>query len=186
MLVICDVDGVVADLHAEWYKRYDRDYGDNLSSNPDRITDWDLHKYVKCGTRIYQYLTQPDLYDCVLPVPGAAEGILAIRNIDCRVVFATSCLSGTTDAKFKWLLRYFFLTNPKSRKDYVSIEDKGVLRGDVLIDDGPHNVEAFEGQVIVFDAPWNRSLQVDDTRTFRATNWSEAVSHVARMVALRE
>jgi 5'(3')-deoxyribonucleotidase len=40
----------------------------------------------------------------------------------------------------------------------VLIYDKQLLRGDMLIDDKPENLVAFQGIRILFNQPWNQNL----------------------------
>src|SRR5690625_2202655 len=63
--ILCDVDGVVADLLTEWVRRYNAKYDDDLS--PEDITEWEMHRNVKpeCGTDIHNFLRMPNLYSMV-------------------------------------------------------------------------------------------------------------------------
>ena len=86
-IILVDVDGVTLCLDAEWFKRYNEDWGDNLK--PEHVTRWAVHEFVKpsCGKRIYDYLLMPDLYDNVPLIAGALDGIMTLRNAVHRVVF---------------------------------------------------------------------------------------------------
>lgn len=172
--ILCDVDEVVADLHTEWLRRYNAKYDDNLT--PADITDWDISKIVKpeCGRKVFNFLRMPNLYRHVQPVEGAKEGVAQLRAEGYRVVFVTSCVIGSMDQKVRWLLGHGFVRSPHSPRDLVITRDKALVRGDVLIDDGPHNVAAFPGHAILVDRPYNRSTRAG----FRAEGWTEIVKLV--------
>lgn len=157
MIIAVDVDGVVADLHTEWLRRYNRDYQDHLRT--EDISRWDMDTVVKaeCGKRIYDYLSQPDLYDHVAPIDGAWLGVQYLRGAGHRVVFATSCVQGMTDPKWRWLQRHSFLGEGRAQSgDLIVVHDKSLIRADMLIDDYPKNLEGFKGLRLLFDAPYNR------------------------------
>jgi 5'-nucleotidase len=169
MLIMVDVDGVVADLHSVWYKLYNEEYGDDLTH--ERVTDWEVHKFVKpeCGKHIYTYLDIPGLYDEVKPIDGALTGVQYIRNLGHRVVFATSGLSQAY-AKYLWLESKGFEPGNWG-SDFVSVHDKSLLKGNLLVDDAFHNVQAFSSRTsILFTYPHNANAA---WYGHRAKNWHE-------------
>lgn len=196
MIIACDGDGVVCNLHGEWYKRYNRDFADTMTI--DRVVSWDVHKYVKpeCGKRIYDYLREPDLYDHIEPIAGALEGIRAIRAMGHTVWFATACEYGMADQKARWFERHGF-SEPfqggrSLPRDFMPVQDKNALDAHLLIDDGAHNVRAWVEQkqrkAILLDYPHNRSL--DDevhsgfwTRCHRTRDWAGIVRYIEKLGA---
>lgn len=168
-LIGCDVDSVIADLHAVWLSRYNADYNDTLTV--DKLTDWDMTKFVKpeCGPKIEEYLHQPDLYDNVPEIEHALWGVSALYRRGHRVVFITSDPSAGASGKIQWLYRHGFVEN---QNDWIIMHDKSLLRCDVLIDDGPRNIISTPARAIVFDQPWNRHL----SNYSRAKNWHGVVS----------
>lgn len=171
MLVLCDVDSVIADLMPAWLGMYNKDFDDDLSI--DDITNWDMTKFVKpeCGKQIYKYLERSDLYDSVLMIDVAWEGVQYIRKLGHRVVFATSGVH--TVSKFEWLRQNDF--NPGTHaEDYVVIYDKTLLRGDLLIDDRDENILNFNrigGHTILFSQPWNTKFEWHK----RAYDWYDVI-----------
>ena len=137
MIIACDVDEVVADLRTEWLLRYNRDWNDNLTL--ERITTWDFHTLVNplCGKGIYEYLSAPDLYECVQPIPGAVEGVEALRAAGHRILFVTHNVWGMTDQKAEWLLRHGFI-HQRGRMlppELIVTGEKTLVGADLLIDD---------------------------------------------------
>lgn len=175
--VLCDVDEVVAALHTEWLRRYNRDWGDNLTR--EDIVDWSMHAFTDpdCGKGIYDYLWDTDLYDRIEPVDGAFEGVSALRELGHRVVFVTASNAETYAQKLRWLQRNGFLSQDElvAKRDYCPFGDKGMVRGDAAIDDKPQNLTDHPSSVlkILMDAPWNRDFS--HPQVHRARCWMEAV-----------
>lgn len=178
MIILCDVDDVVANLVEPWLARYNKDYDDSVT--PDHCVRWEIEEFVKpeCGKKIFSYLDST-IYEEVQPMPGALEGVRILRDLGHRVIFVTSCGAETASAKYHWLARHGFVGGTFAQKDLIFATDKSMIRGDVLIDDGLHNCDAFfkhGGDVIVFDRAHNR----EDRRFMRAHNWEE----IPRMIRI--
>lgn len=191
MIIAIDGDGIVCDLHTEWYRRYNRDFGDDLTI--DRVVSWDVHKFVKpeCGKRIYGYLHDPDLYDHVEPVKGALAGVAAIREMGHAVCFVTACTYGMVDQKARWFERHGFAKpNPDGKSlppEFVPLINKNLLDAHMLIDDGAHNIRAWvEGKqrrAIMLEYPHNRGLLDEVPSAFwmkcgRARDWPAIVRYI--------
>ena len=157
MTVFVDVDDVCANLVDRWIELYNEDYGDNL--NPENITNCSIGDFTvpECGDKIYEYLHLEHLYESIVPIDGALLGVNHIRNKGHRVVFATTSCPIQMMKKYEWLGKWGFFERGDPKKDYITIGDKGLLHGHVLIDDGPHNVKAFSGATVTFGRPWNKS-----------------------------
>lgn len=176
MIIICDVDGVVADLHTPWLQRYNEMSGDSLTV--DKIVTWHISDYVKpeYRSRMFDILREPDLYKDVKPIPGALEAIQYLRTLH-RVVFATSCVKGMADQKWEWLEANGALPRRYSHKDLVVTTDKALIQGDVIIDDSMEHCLAFNGGAVLFDQPWNRDTNLADHSTWchRAAGWQKTI-----------
>ena len=179
-VILCDVDAVVADLLTAWLWWYNRLYNDTLTTAD--ITGWDMHPFVKpeCGKKIYEILRFPKLYDGVMPIHGARYSIKALRREGYRVVFVTSCVAGTTDAKIEWLMQHKFLPRVRTPEDFIAAKDKSLVKGAILIDDAIHNVAAYPGHTILFDQPYNRSYN----HYVRAHHWGEVLTLVRALAPI--
>ena len=170
MIIAIDVDGVCADLNSEWLRRINDAQGTSFTS--DDVTEWDMSKLSVDGFDVYSILRDKDIYRHVAPIPGALEAVNAMRGAGHRVVFVTSCTLGQYDAKERWLVREGFLQDEYTHRDLVLASDKALVKADLLIDDGLHNVEAFPGKVILIDQPYNRKT---DIKYPRAANLVDAL-----------
>ena len=58
-----------------------------------------------------------------------------------------------------------------------------MIRGDVLIDDGLHNLIGGDYRKILFDSPHNRSFDAEGNGMIRVHNWDEAEQAIAAIEA---
>ena len=187
MIILIDVDDVVADLMPSWLEQYNNEYNDNLT--PDKITTWDISSLVvpDAKNRIYEIINNHRFYYSVQPVVGALEGILSLRKSGHRVIFVTSAMVGHAGDKLRWLQHNRFLDPGKiNDDDYIEVADKTLVKGDIIIDDRVKNVLGYVktgGCAILFSRPWNSELAADDECLFRAADWNEVVRTVEIIVA---
>jgi 5'(3')-deoxyribonucleotidase len=136
------MDGILADLSTRWIARYNADWDDTL--DPARVTSRALHHWVRpeCGTQVYRYLHDPDLFLSLDPYPGAVETVRSfIGDLGLDVMIVTSAPPGVHQAKAAWMKRHFpFVKQPEqiifaARKEWVE--------ADIFIDDGPENLARY-------------------------------------------
>ena len=178
MLIFVDVDDVCADLVTEWIRCYNADKDYNLKV--EDITSWDIWKHVDptVATGIYDYLLIPELYYNIVPIEGSLDGVRELRDMGHRVVFATTANTIQMKPKHEWLSGFGFFEGGDPRKDYITVGDKSLLFGDLLIDDGVHNIDGFNDSGIVFARPWNKECEHSDKYVY-AYNWDNVVRLVS-------
>lgn len=172
MLILCDVDGVLAYLDRHWLSTYRDLTGDMIY--PEDIDVWDFIPLLKYPEVVWEILDAPDFYEGVQPMRGAVRGIKTLRKMGHRVVFVTASTPNGARGKMLWLQRYGLLPEgitPRSFKDFISANDKSLVHGDAMIDDGVHNLKTFQGLRILFDAPYNQEY----IWCTRVKTWKEIV-----------
>lgn len=184
-----DVDGVLADLHKEWLRRYNRDFNDYL--DPNDITEWAIDKFVRPEALIknangiaplFQYLQDVDLYEHVPEIPKAREGLEYIRHRDHEVVLVSSCVMNQADQKMRWAVNHKMVKPARGDTllDFVAASSKHLIRVDALIDDRDKNVKDTLGYRVLFDSPWNQDTDPNDY-DFRMLDWSYIEDVVDRL-----
>ncbi len=177
MRFLVDLDVTLNTFLDEWRKRYNEDYNDTLQN--EDITDWDMSLFVKpeCGKLVYKYLSDPMLFLACNPLPYSR---MILENwvkcgLDVQIVTAVTEYT-TIAAKYHWILvNYPFLKQTQINV----VMSKGMVKGDVMIDDGPLNLKSFTGGVrICVDAPYNRDLLLP-----RAKDWLDIADMVEFIVA---
>jgi 5'(3')-deoxyribonucleotidase len=152
--IICiDMDEVIADALGEHLLRYNRDFQLNLTA-ADLHGRW-LWEVVPVEHHVVleQYMLSEDFFDSLAVMPNAQR---VLRRLQARyeVFIATAAMEIPTsfNAKFRWLAQHFPFI-PTSH--IVFCGDKGILRGDFLIDDNPRQLMRFHGEGILFSSPSN-------------------------------
>lgn len=131
--------------------------------------------------QVYSAIYDDALWDDVYPMPGAAEALQQLMAEGHEIYVVTATLYQTLKAKMeKVLFRYF----PFIDWSHVIItENKHLIRGDVLIDDGPHNLTGGCYRKILFEAGHNKCFDEKTVGAVRVRNWEEAVAEVHRIAA---
>ena len=171
LVIGLDVDDVLLDLMARWVQEYNEKWSDNLHVKD--ITSWDFYKYVlpQCGKSIYRFL-QPEMYQHVKPLVGAADFVQAIRDRGHTPRYITACgdpqqhIRHRAFATAKWdaLIRHGIAMDGEL---LLPGRDKSHAPVDMLIDDRIHNVAEFRnGLGVLFTQPWNRSSHLTRARSF--------------------
>ncbi|GAX89885.1 5'-3'-deoxyribonucleotidase [Effusibacillus lacus] len=167
--VLCiDMDSVIVDLMSEWYGRYNRDYGDDLTV--ERVLRWDAKSYVKpeCGEKIYEYLNEPGFFASLEPLPHAIEVMQRLsKRYDLLIVTSPPSVHAYRE-KEEWVSRYLPFIG---RHNLIFAHRKEVIDGDLLFDDAPHNLHGFmqTGKIAVaMDYPYNRNVPCK-----RVSGWLE-------------
>ena len=152
--IICvDMDEVIADALGEHLLRYNREFGESLTTT-DLRGRW-LSDYVPTDRQdaVVEFLRSEDFF-AVLDVMPESQRVLKRLQGEYEIFIATAAMEvpSSFDAKFKWLERHFPFIPPSH---IVFCGDKGILRGDFLIDDNPRQLRRFQGEGILFGSPAN-------------------------------
>lgn len=154
MRILLDIDGPCADFVGHLLERC----GAHLP--PSMVTEWNILNFLSPeNTTRAKILLQDENFWAEIPVvPEALEGVERLERKH-EVFFATSpWISCSTWEKTRrvWVAEYFRI--PAYR--IVFANDKGLLGGDVLIDDRPQNLENWreynrEGMAFLYSMPHN-------------------------------
>ena len=171
MTILIDMDDTIEQLLMAWVRNCNAKYGYNVAY--EDIREWNVAKAYPGLTReqVYGITYEPGFWASVDPVPDAAETLqrLIDKGHEIFIVTATE-YEHIYEKMHDLLFRYFpFLT-----WDQVIITSrKQMIRGDVLIDDGPHNLIGGEYRKILYDAPHNQNFDAEGNGMIRVRNWDE-------------
>lgn len=129
---------------------------------PEDISQWDLKPYF--GPHWWEAIKEVGFYRTVQPVPGARRGVHTLLGLGYRVIYVTSCVPGTADAKQQWLLDWGFLTEKNAMRDFFAVSDKSLVKADALFDDNVNNVESFPKLGVLVNHWHNRSTPCKQRR----------------------
>ena len=179
MTILVDLDDTIEQLLKALVERANERFGRNATV--DDVTDWSIVCAFPGITKqqILDFMRDADFWETVEPVPGAAEGLKHLMDEGHEVYIVTATEYEHVAEKMKGVLfRYF----PFISWDQVIITSrKQMIRGDVLIDDGVHNLEGGEYKKILVTAPYNRDYDAEANGMIRVHSWDEIIRIIDSM-----
>jgi len=179
MTILVDMDDTIEQLLKALVNRANERF--HRSVSVEDVTDWSI----VCAfpgiekKQILDFMREPDFWKDVEPVPGAAEALKHFMDEGHQVYIVTATESEHVNEKMKGVLYKYF---PFISWDHVIVTSrKQMIRGDILIDDGIHNLEGGEYRKILFTAPYNRNYDAETNGMIRVHNWNEIVEIIDRM-----
>lgn len=171
MTILVDMDEVLDQLLQAWIPYLNERYGADVK--PEDVTGWWVTDFYPGLTRkqVYGVLDENELWESVKPVPGASEGLQKLIADGHDIFVVTNSNYKTIRAKMERVLfRYFpFLSWDK----VILATKKQMVRCDVLIDDGVHNLIGGDYHKILMDAPHNRAFNAEINGMYRVFNWDD-------------
>jgi len=179
LTIMIDADGVLENFSETWVAYLNNKYGTAVSH--EDVREWDMTKAFPMLTPEQVLSTERDkeLYTNLKPIPGAPEALQKLLNdghelyvvTNTHYKIATEKLEGT-------LFQYYpFLT----WKHYIFTHRKQMIKGDVLVDDGVHNLVGGDYEKILFSAPYNRDFDAEASGMTRVENWEEAYTAICKI-----
>ncbi|MGP0688597.1 5' nucleotidase, NT5C type [Priestia aryabhattai] len=170
--LLIDMDSVICDLMTDWHNQYNKDYGDSLSV--EKLKCWESEKYVKpeCGTKIYDYLDQPGLFLHLKPLPHAVEVLKRLYE-RFSILIVTSSRTYAYTEKEQWVEKHLPFIG---KYNIVFTHQKDKIYGDLLFDDAPHNLKAFQAtgrHAVAMSYPYNEEVKVP-----RVDDWLQFEQYV--------
>ncbi len=181
MRILVDMDDTIERLLEELVNRANRKYHQNVAV--EDVTDWAIAPAFEGITKrqILDAMNDPGFWMDVEPIPGAAEALKHFMDEGHEVYIVTATEPEHVADKMRDLLfRCFpFL----SWKQVIITCNKQLIRGDVLIDDGIHNLEGGDYRKILFTAPYNRNYDAEANDMIRVGSWDEITRIIDRMAS---
>lgn len=164
--IFLDSDDVVVDNIEEVLRRYNEEYNQTLKI--DQLTSWELDSFKAHGTEILKYFVEPGFFRHLTIKEGAVETIQRLIEEGHDVFISTASNKVAIQDKLDFFEEYFpFIPY----EQVLPITRKDVLKGDIMLDDALHNLDASScTHKIVFDKPWN---EITSEEYIRVHSWSE-------------
>lgn len=179
MTILVDLDDTIEQLLKALVERANERFGRNATV--DDVTDWSIVCAFPGITKqqILDFMRDADFWETVEPVPGAAEGLKHLMDEGHEVYIVTATEYEHVAEKMKGVLfRYFPFI---SWEQVIITCRKQMIRGDVLIDDGVHNLEGGEYKKILVTAPYNRDYDAEANGMIRVHSWDEIIRIIDSM-----
>lgn len=181
MTILVDMDETIELLLPAWIECVNEKYGTNVT--PEEVTQWEVAAAFPTLTReqVNAIPSLPGFWSTVKPIPGAAESLKRLIDAGHDVYIVTATQFESVPEKISgWLFDHFpFLTE----KQVIITCRKQLIRGDVLIDDGVHNLEGGDYIKILMTAPHNRDYDAEANGMIRVSGWAETERVIERLSA---
>lgn len=179
MIILVDMDDTIEHLLCPWLNWLNKAYDKNVQESD--VVSWDMQDaYPDLSVeQIFEPLDVPEFWDTVTPIEGAREALERFLSRGHKIYVVTSTPVGSVRPKMERVLfRYFpFFTFD----DVIITSNKQLVRGDVLIDDGYHNMVGGTYKKILVDAPYNRKYDEREAGAVRVRNWAEIEAAIERI-----
>lgn len=176
--VLIDLDDTMTCLCRAWCRWLNTAHGTCVSEND--ITGWKISNYFSTLTeeQVFKPLHTDSFWQDVEPMADAPKYIKQLMDEGFEVYICTASLFDTIKAKFEYVLgKYFPFV---SWNQVIIAKNKQLINGDILIDDGIHNLEGGAYKKILMSAPHNKSYDAESHGMTRVKSWKEAYNAVHR------
>lgn len=179
MIILVDMDDTIENLTEAWINYANKRFG--TAVNADEITTWDPSEAFSTVSHegMYALLLEDELYETVEPFEGAGHYLQKLITDGHEVFIVTNSPYQVMKAKMeKVLFRHFPFID---WKHVIITGNKPIIKGDVLIDDGIHNLLGGNYAKLLFTAPHNRSFDAEGNGMVRVNCWREAYKAVTEL-----
>lgn len=170
LTILFDADDTVENLSDCWIAMLNERYGTSVT--PEDVHGWDISLAFPTLTKeqVFGVLHDDELWRRITPIPGSVEVLQKLYDEGHQLYMVTASSYHTCKTKVERLLELFpFL----DWEHIIFACNKQMVRGDVLIDDAPHNLVGGEYAKILFDRPHNRSFDHVAHDALRVNTWEE-------------
>ena len=169
--ILVDLDDVLNDLLVCWAALLNKKH--NLNADPEDLKIWNVQGLYPSLTveEAYQPIYENEIWTMLSPRPTSVEYLKKMIDDGHDVLIVTASIYQTLPAKMDWLFAAFpFL----SWENVIITRRKQLIKGDVLIDDGVHNLEGGDYFKILMDSPNNRAYDAAGNGMVRVYTMKEA------------
>lgn len=164
LTILVDMDDTIENLLVHWIDWLNETHG--ASVDAEEIRSWNIQEAFPSLTaeQVYEPLLLDEFWLRVTPKPDAQDYLQTLADDGHEIYITTSSNYKTIPVKMEQVLFKYF---PWLDWDHVIIASrKQMIRGDVMVDDGPHNLEGGKYYKILMDAPHNRDYIPPDNTLF--------------------
>lgn len=177
--VLVDMDDTMENLLVCWLNRLNKKHGTNVAHH--NVHSWDMCEFFPSLSKkeVFAPLHDETLWDEIEPIKGSVQYLKRLIEDGHEIYVVTASHYNTVKPKIeKVLFKYF----PFISWDNVIItSNKQMIKGDILIDDAPHNLVDGGYFKILMDAPHNQGYSAENNGMVRVYNWEEIYKLITRL-----
>jgi len=177
MIILLDVDGVMADFHGGILKLIKELFG--LELTIEDFKNWDYTSALESErkkTILRKEITRPGFLANLEPYPGTEEAIKKLQKLgDVICVTSPNHTVPTWIPERYWWLEHHFKIFPKN---VILSGLKYLIDGDIMVDDHPDNVSSWRyrrpnKKGLLWDRPYTKEAEQP-----RISSWDELIVQV--------
>ncbi|MBQ8904569.1 MAG: HAD hydrolase-like protein [Oscillospiraceae bacterium] len=179
MTILVDMDDTIENLTEAWINYANNRFGTAI--NAADVTTWDPSEAFPSVSHeeMYALLLEDELYETVEPFEGTAYYLQKLISEGHEIFIVTNSPYQVMKAKMEMVLfRHFPFID---WKHVIITGSKPLIKGDVLVDDGIHNLLGGDYAKLLFTAPHNRSFDSDGNGMVRVNCWREVYEVIQRL-----
>lgn len=183
MIICVDIDGVLNDLVSKTLTLYNSRTDKNI-----KLSDITTYSFYECLPKedadgICELFQEKELWDSLRPLSNAQWGIETLINMGYEVYLATATAPENFYWKVQWIEKYYPLID---RKHIICINNKGLLKCDILIDDCIDNLASNICERIVINHPWNQDKEKRYVYDIHSANDFKDVINIIKRIERRD
>lgn len=176
MRILLDMDGVICDFLGPLIEQYNHLTGEGVKM--ESIVTYQTAKYVRKRGVLFGIKDSPGFIRNLQPYPDALESIELLHDAGHDIVFVSNATNAPSSGheKREWLK--YYLGHLWSKPQLVLTYHKYLVKGDVLLEDSPSNLEKLDDDVkaVLFHQHYN----AQENRFERVYGWSDFLDWVER------
>lgn len=180
MTILCDADDTIQELTAHWIAELNRKHNYNIRK--EDIKTWDMTKAFPGLTpdEVLEPLYRDEFWSRTTPIDGSSYYLEKLVKDGHKLLIVTASNPETFGAKTRKLLEMFpFL----SKEQIIRENNKQKIFGDILIDDGVHNLIGGRYKKFLFNRPNNSEFNEKEYDITRVYSWKEVYERISNFVA---
>ena len=177
--LLVDMDDTIIDLLPAWVRWINNKHGTNVT--PEEITAWKISTFFPTlhEQDVYSPLCVDEFWETVKPKRDAAQYLQWLIDKEFNLYICTDSSYSTIKKKLDCVLGKYFPFI--SRRNVITIANKQLLNGDILIDDGVHNLVGGNYEKILMTAAHNYCNNAKANGMTRVDNWEEAFKAIIKI-----
>jgi len=163
MIILVDMDDVLADFDGEMYRRWKEKHPDKFIVPPSERTKFYLREEMpeEYGDLIKEIYSSPGFVENLPEIPGGIDAVKEFSDLGHQVFICTSPLilyRNNVLEKYLWVEKHL---GTEWTQRLILTRDKTLIKGDILIDDKPEitGSKTPEWEHIIFDRSYNRYVK---------------------------
>lgn len=166
--ILVDMDGVLADVYAQFQKFEKEETGNTIASD-EIVGKTELEAFPN-GSK---HIQSEGFFRSAPTIPGSIKGLDYLNtHYKVWVVSSATQFPLSLHEKHQWLNEHYpFIT----WKQMIFCGEKKAVKGDIMIDDHPKNLDPFSGTKILFSQPHN--VGTENHLYQRVFNWIELINY---------